>query len=284
MAQPAASEVKIRALVVLGKGIAASTDNPMDFLIAKLGIGKVIYNLTGTQENKTIGILKLDDELYRLRDVVVEEGHAAGKIYKNSSEVGSFDISSVMKGDTEVWTGTLSMNKTYNMYLIEGARPTRASELKERVVEYCNKTEDDNCRERLGRYCEDYPDDSRCKAIFRAYCLKADNMDDTRCRQEFSEWCQKNPANQYCIPFVLNRSKTYCEQYSDSTLCRKIANTAADLCVNNTSNEGCAKLKQIIQTTPKLLQKIQSIRNRISNLRINVSSIHGVATSSDVGG
>src|SRR4030043_2359772 len=88
-----ATTVKVNALVALGKGIAANPDDPMDFMIVKFGIGKMIYNANGTPENKTLGVIKLDDELYRLRDVVISEGHATGDIYKNDSKVGSFDVS-----------------------------------------------------------------------------------------------------------------------------------------------------------------------------------------------
>jgi hypothetical protein len=273
---------KISALVVLGKGIAANPSDAMDFMIAKVGIGKVRYNVTESSE--IIGVLKLDEESYRLKNIVIEEGHATGSIYKNSSEVGSFDVSSVMKGDTEVWAGTMILDgKTYHIYIIEGVRPVKASELKERVVEYCNNYEDANCADRLRNYCQDNPDDARCRALFRAWCLKEDNMDDTRCRLEFREWCNEHPENAHCIPFALNRSMNYCEENPDSSLCEKIATAVANICEGNPNNTGCATVKQIIAAKPRLLQNVQVLRQRISRLQVNVQAISAV-TSADVGG
>jgi len=189
-----------------------------------------------------------------------------------------------MKGDTEIWAGTMTLDSvTYHLYVIEGVRPVRASELRERVVEYCNTHEDANCRERLGNYCQNYPEDIRCKALFRAWCLKDDNMDDTRCRYEFRNWCSENPTNANCVPFALQRAKTYCEENSDSNLCKAIATTAADFCSNNTDNAGCATIKELVQARPRLLQNFQAIRTRIANIQTTATRA-GVVTSADVGG
>ena len=180
-----AQTVSVNAYVVLGRGIAANPDDPMDFMIVKIGIGKV----RSSTANMTIGVLKLDEELYRLRDVAVADGQATGNIYKDDAEVGSFDVASVMKGDTEIWAGTMTLGTSYNLYIIEGVRPIKASELREKVVEYCNANEDANCADRLTNYCQNNPDDTRCRALYRAWCLRDDNMDDTRCRYEFRNWC-----------------------------------------------------------------------------------------------
>ncbi len=273
-----ARTVKVNALAILGKGIAASPDDPLDFMIAKFGVGRVEYTSSG--EVTTIGVLKLDEDRYRLKEVVVEEGKATGKIYTNSSEVGSFSLSSVMKGDTEVWAGTMELNeKTYNMYIIEGVRPIRASELKEKVVEYCNSSDDANCADRLGNYCENNPDDERCRALFRAYCMKDDNMEDTRCREAFRNWCEDNPTNKHCVPFALQRSKSYCEENSDSGLCRKIATNVANFCEANSDNEGCARVKEIVQAQPQLLKKATAIRARITNIKAVAASTAAVKST-----
>lgn len=260
-----AQSVSIRSYVILGKGIAASPTDPMDFMIVKFGLGKVRYAINDTEA--MIGVLKLDDESYRLREVVVEDSKATGKIYSNSSEVGSFEVSSVMKGDIEMWAGTMTLGSTYNLYVMEGVRPVRASELNEKVVEYCNTAEDANCRDRLGNYCENNPEDTRCRALFRAYCLKDDNMDDTRCREEFRNWCSENPTNANCIPFELQRAKSYCEENSGSNLCNAIATKVANFCANNTENIGCGRVKEMVQAAPTLLKNAQALRTRITNLR-----------------
>ncbi|MCD6367834.1 MAG: hypothetical protein J7L45_01985, partial [Candidatus Aenigmarchaeota archaeon] len=95
---------KIRSLAILGKGIAASPDDPMDFMIAKFGIGEFS---AGNHTFRT-GVLILDDVKYKLRDINISDSRAIGNIYLNNSKIGSFDVSSVMKGDTEIWAGTLS--------------------------------------------------------------------------------------------------------------------------------------------------------------------------------
>ena len=256
-----------KAYVILGKGIAASPADPMDFMIVKFGIGRFI-SPNGTEIN--LGVLIADEDKYRLKKITIGDGHATGKIYANGTEVGSFDVSSVMKGDTEVWAGTMDLNgNNYNLYVIEGTRRIKASELKDKVVEYCkNNPNDTNCRNKVYQYCQNNPTDRRCRALFRAYCLRG-HMDDTRCRQEFVDYCKENPTNRYCIPFELKRAKVYCENHSDSILCRRIATKITTFCQNNPDNEGCAEVKQLITSRPKLLSKLQTLRTRIRNLKVN---------------
>jgi len=266
---------------ILGRGIAANPADAMDFMIVKFGIATARIN----NKARRVGIVKIDDIRYVLRNISIADGHATGRIYKNASEVGSFDVSSVMKGDTEIWAGTMDLDgTTYHLYVIEGVRPIKAAELKEKVVEYCNKTTDTNCRDRLRNYCQDHPNDARCRALFRAWCVKGKNMDDSRCRYEFRKWCSKNPRNKYCIPFALNRSKRYCEEHSDSTICKRIANATANLCQNNPDNEGCATVKYLIAERPNLLRNVQALRTRIQNIRTTATRITRPAISADLEG
>jgi len=265
-----AGRVKISSLIILGKGIAASQSDPMDFMIVKLGIGKVT---TPNGTELSTGILKTDDEKYRLRNIEIDDGHATGDIYGNGSKVGSFDVSSVMKGDTEIWAGTMDLNgKTYNTYVIEGARPVRPSELKDKVANYCKENPgDQNCK-KVANYCQNNPEDARCKALFRAYCLKT-NMEDTRCRQAFADWCKKNPTNKYCVSFELKRAKAYCEEHSDSVLCERIANRVVNFCKAHPDNDGCLRAKEVIENNPRLLQRAHKIRSALSGLRTNAQVV-----------
>ncbi len=277
VAQPFASvsPVKIQGLMVLGKGVAANPNDPMDFRIAKIGIGKV--KVPVFEEVFTVGVLKLDEEKYKLKEITVDEGRVTGKIYANGSEVGSFDLSSVMKGDTEVWAGTITINgKVYNTYIIEGVRPVRPGELKEKVADYCKKhPKDKNCREIISeKFCENNPEDRRCRAIFIAQCMKEDkNLEDMRCREALKEFCKENPTDKRCVPFELRRAKHYCEEHSDSPLCRKIGERVLDFCKENPENEGCTVVKKIIQERPRLFEKIQEIRKRITELRTKATKI-----------
>lgn len=270
----------IKAYAVLGKGIAASTSDPMDFMIVKFGLGRVV---TTNSTETVLGVMIADDVKYRLKEIVIEEGHASGKIF-NEEEVGSFDVSSVMKGDTEIWAGTMELDdKDYNVYVIEGVRPIKAGELKDKVADYCRENEDANCTSKIHEYCENNPEDSRCKALFRAYCLKG-NMEDTSCRESLREWCKNNPVNKVCIPMELNWAKNYCEEQSDSVLCQRIANATANLCSQNPDNEGCITIKQLLKERPGLLAKAATLRNRIANIRsekIQAGLHAGVQTESN---
>lgn len=276
----------VKAYIILGAGIAASPSDPMDFMIIKFGIGRVRI---GNETDIALGVLIADEEKYRLREIVIEEGHVEGDIYSAGRDVGSFEVTSVMKGDTEIWAGELNLKGAkYNMYVIEGVRPIKAGELKEKVADYCRNSTDINCRSKIHDYCMDHPDDRRCKALFRAYCLRGNNMDDTRCRQAFRNWCKDNPSNKYCVPFALQRAKKYCELHSGSRLCRKIATDVADFCSDNPDNEGCANVKQLIEERPRLLRKVQAIRDRIEAIKtavaVNATAVSAEVTSADVGG
>jgi len=174
-------------------------------------------------------------------------------------------------------------DKDYNVYVIEGVRPIKAGELKEKVSDYCKNNPDANCAGKIEDYCNNNPEDNRCQALFRAYCLNG-NMEDTRCRQAFINWCKENPENKHCVPFALKWAKNYCEEHSDSNLCQKIATNVADFCKNNPENEGCITVKQIVAERPALLSKIQAIRGKIAALKINATLNTTPVVSSDVEG
>ncbi len=276
---------------VLGKGISSSPSDPMDFMIVKVGLGRVITSA----QDIAVGVMKLDEEKYRLRDVEIETGHATGNVYDGETVVGSFDVSSVMKGDTEVWAGTLEIDGSeYNLYVIEGVRPIKAGELRAVLVDYCRNNEDVNCEERIHEFCSNNPGNAKCQALFRAYCLKGDNMDDTRCRNAFRTWCQKNPTNKYCVPFELQRAKSYCEENPDATICQRIATAAANRCKDNPDNEGCAVAKQIVTGSSNMLRNAQTLRNRFTNMKVNAAAVNAsvqaavqkgkAITSADVAG
>ena len=103
---------KVKTLVVLGKGIAVSPSDPLDFNIAKLGIGVIKVNLFDNEtEEVTLGVLILDDEKYKLKDITKDEdGSVSGDVYSSNEKIGSFSLSSVVKDDTEIWAGTLEIN------------------------------------------------------------------------------------------------------------------------------------------------------------------------------
>lgn len=270
---------RISSYTILGKGIASNPDEPMDFRIVKFGIAKLV----GDDETEYAGILKVDEEKFRLKDIEMEDVYIEGDIFENDSDEGFFDLTSVMKGDTEVWAGEMIFKGTrYNLHVIQGNRPIKAGELQEKVSDYCQDNDDANCRDRVQDYCKNNPDDSRCKALFRAYCIRG-NMDDMSCRQAFGEWCEENPKNKYCVPFVLQRSERYCQYYSSSRLCRNIALNAADFCEDNPGNEGCIEIQEMVEDNSKLFKGISSLRNKILEIDTRGGLRTSDVTSSDVG-
>ncbi|UCG95700.1 MAG: hypothetical protein JSV92_01460 [archaeon] len=272
---------RIGAYLLLGKGIASSPDDSMDFLIVKIGIAKLVAD---NETEYGAGIIKVDEEKFRLGDIETEEGYIEGDIFENGTDIGYFDLTSVMKGDTEVWAGEMIFRGTrYNLHVIQGTRPIKAGELKDKVASYCSNSTDSNCREKIQDYCKNNPDDSRCRALFRAYCLR-NNMDDMRCRQAFAEWCEDNPENKYCVPFALQRTRKYCEMHSSSRICRAIASDAADFCEENPDNEGCLEIQQLIEDYPRLFRKISSLRNKILEIDTRAGLSTSDVTSADVEG
>jgi len=270
---------RIGSYVILGKGVASNPDDPMDFRIVKFGIAKLVSD----GETEYAGILKVDEEKFRLKDIEIEDTYIEGDIFENESDEGFFDLTSVMKGDTEVWAGeTIFKGTRYNLHVIQGTRPVKAGELQEKVSDYCTNNEDANCRDTIQNYCEKNPDDSRCKALFRAYCIKG-NMDDMTCRQVFSEWCEDHPKNKYCVPFILQRSEKYCQYYSSSRLCRQIASNAVDFCEDNPENEGCVEIQEMVEDNSKLFKGISSLRNKILEINMRGGLKTSDVTSSDVG-
>lgn len=260
----------IKGYIILGIGIAASPTEPLDFMVIKFGIGRWL-GPNGT--TGALGVLIADEERYILRDILIEDGYTEGEIYEGLNRVGSFELSSVMKEDTEIWAGIMNLRGArYNVYVIEGARPVKAGELKDKVADYCRENDDLDCTSKIHEYCGNNPDDNRCQALFRAWCI-AGNMDDTRCRNAFRTWCADHPADKKCVPFALQRARKYCEEHSGARICRSIATSVADFCEKNPDNEGCAEVKQMIENNTKLLRKVDALRDRITSIKTSGTSV-----------
>jgi hypothetical protein len=237
----------IETFGILGKGIATLSSDPMNFKIVTAGVAKVKVPVNGTDAMVTIGILTMDDQKYRIKDVVMGNGSVSGNLYLNDSQVGSISLSSVMKGNMEIWAGTITADGTsYNAYVLEGSRPVNNQELKEKITDYCNET--GNCSQGTEAFCQSNPTDTRCLALFKAFCLRGNNMDDSRCRQYMLDWCKDRNETDDCRAFAIQRSGAYCEAHSGMAVCKaieqKIANFttgAGNYCANNSGTIGCAQ-------------------------------------------
>jgi len=216
---PSASNVRFKTIGALGKGIAISSTDPSSFHIIKVGVAKVVLKVGGTDTDVALGILFFDNDKYTLKDVTIGEGTFSGTVVKDNSNVGTISATLKTLGDTPVWYGTLSISGfDYNIYILEGQRKIKASELGEEAKEgcgtnpsacndvargigkrYCDKATDKSCRDKIAEFCTDNPTDPRCVAMFRAFCVN--KLDDSRCREELRGFCSTNPTNSNCQRF-----------------------------------------------------------------------------------
>ena len=224
---PGSQSITVRPVVtnygLLGKGIAVLPSDLNAFKIVKVGIGTVRVYLLGEYTDITIGVMYLDDQKYVLKDVVISNGSVTAKVYLNETMVGSLSASSVIKGDAAVWAGTLSVSDaTYYLYILEASRPIKPAELKQKVSEYCSETDDSKCTSNIDEFCANNPTDTRCLALFKAYCLTRNNMDDARCREFMNSLCQNNSESENCTAFIIQTSGAYCAAHPGTAVCKAI--------------------------------------------------------------
>jgi hypothetical protein len=262
---------EIAAIGILGMGISTNPSDPMDFMIVKMGVGAVRVTVDGEAKRAAVGVLRLDGEKYLLRGLSLVDGVAQGDIFDtDGNDMGSFEVTSVEKDDTEIWAGTMDFSgKTYHLYLMGGARRIRASELIEKVADYCrNNQNDTDCSGRVEQFCQNNPEDIRCKELFRKYCLAGNNLDDTRCREYVRGYCGDNSTLSECVTYEIKRSRAYCEENPDSEVCRKIDDKLVNYCMNNTDDEGCVRAKEILTNRTQTLNRIkQYVTKELSQVR-----------------
>jgi hypothetical protein len=214
----------IKMIGILGKGIASLPSDPLAFKIVKAGVGTVSVSVLGEQTDLTVGILFLDDQKYTLKNISISNGSASANLYINDTQHGSVSLTSVIKGDMEIWAGTLTVDGTsYNTYILGGTRPIKASELKEKVSEYCSENSTDkNCGGKIQDFCENNPTDTRCLALFKAFCLRKNNMDDSRCKEFMAGWCKDKNETEDCKSFAIQSSGAYCTAHPGTGICKAI--------------------------------------------------------------
>jgi len=237
-AQTTSATPTIESIGFLGKGIASLPSDPTNFMIVKAGVGRVKVVVNDTETKVQIGILFLDDKKYRIKDLVIDNGSATGNLYLNDTQVGSVSVKSIIKGDTEVWAGTLTLDGiTYNLHILQAQRAIKNNELKEKIRGYCNET--GNCSAGIEAYCQNNPTDTRCLALFKAFCIRKNNMDDSRCRDFMVGWCKDNPEVTDCRLFAVERSTKYCAENPNTPTCNAIVKKLADFCSTDPGNEKC---------------------------------------------
>lgn len=254
---------RIKTIATLGKGIAISQTDPKDFKLVKAGIATVRLSLAGEGTELRVGILFLDNERYKLKNITISDGSVSGNVYLNETQVGSFEASSVMKGNLEVWVGTLTINEeTWNIYVLEAPRKIKPIELGWKIADlcgtrpdrckrlikgigpsYCEITpENSSCREKIKNWCEEYPTDQRCIALLRNYCRF--HINDSRCRKTLREFCMNNTENEKCRFFELKVTEKFCEKYPLDKKCIELEKKRiVEYCISHPDEEKCIKFE-----------------------------------------
>ncbi|MEM7815930.1 MAG: hypothetical protein QXN71_02310, partial [Candidatus Aenigmatarchaeota archaeon] len=236
--QTSATAPAIETLGFLGKGIASLPSDPTNFKIVKVGVAKMKVTVNDTETKVAIGVLFLDEEKFRIRNVAIENGSATGDLYRNDTMAGSISVKSVIKEDTEVWAGTLTVDgTTYNVHILQAPRIMKKNEWREKLREYCRET--GNCSAGIESYCENNPTDTRCLALFKAFCIRKNNIDDSRCREFMKGWCKDNPEETDCRLFAIERSENYCKEHPNTPVCNAIQKKLEDFCATDADHGKC---------------------------------------------
>ncbi len=271
-------KVFISKMFLIGNGVAISKSDPSDFRIVSIGLAKVKVSVSGESKELNAGVIRLDDEKYRLRDVSVENGTFTSNIYSNETKVGSITADSVIKVNREAWYGTISINgKEYNLYILNIPRHFKRADIANGIGNYCKENpNDEKCKmvstysakgsQKIAEYCENHPDDNRCKALEKAYCLR--NMDDDRCRtlienecsknetssicmalkkRQMIQYCKKNPLDKQCIQIEKENVVNYCTDHPDDKRCKnaqivsRVRNAVREreYCIKNPADDKC---------------------------------------------
>lgn len=251
----------IKTLGVLGKGLAVSQTDPMSFKLLKVGIAKMNVSVLGEETEITIGVLFLDDEKYKVKDIVLGNDSVTANLYSNDTKVGSLQASSITKGDSIIWAGTMTVNSNnYNIYVLEVARGPKPFELVDKVGDFC-KENPVMCLRAAGQvvkkadevkdFCKENPDNEKCKKIFRFYCQN--NLQDSRCKEALKEYCESNSSDEICQNFELEITKKYCTDHPNDSKCVKLeGKRIVEYCVDNPDDNRCVALKNAAELGNRL--------------------------------
>lgn len=232
----AQANAKIKTMGALGYGIATSQSNPMDFEMIKVGIAGINVVRAESEVEVKVGVLHFGETKYRLKDVVIGNGTANANIYDINGTVqkGSISLNSYIKGDREVWAGSLALNGvTYNAYIIQAPRIWKAAEKADKVKDYCENNpakckaaikavgsiicdpekEGVGCSEKIKAFCEQNPEDNRCKALSLASCSL--NMDDANCRADLIGKCKNSTIDGKICDKLANMYDKYAEKRTE---------------------------------------------------------------------
>lgn len=215
----------IHSIYMNGSGIVVNAEDPLDFMNAKAIFGGFrLLNreqcITSTETDSTdseelekcftykrAGILLLDDEKYRLRNIEVSYEMISADIYSplsvstsaedsEENHVGSIAVKRYEKPGRDIWAGEMKLNsKEYNAYFLGVKREFTSLELRQRLNDYCRE----NPREGECRYiniCKNDPENENCGPVRERFCIS--NAGDIRCKPILQDICEEAPASSFC--------------------------------------------------------------------------------------
>jgi hypothetical protein len=116
----------LRKLFLVGKGLAVSQSNAMDFKVVRAITGRVLVPWKANHSAAFVsrGVIELDKEKYSMENIDVVNDSITATLEKNGTEVGSLSVTRVEKPGQDIWAGTLTLNgEIYNLYLWGIAHP-----------------------------------------------------------------------------------------------------------------------------------------------------------------
>lgn len=229
---PAVVRNAITRLHVVGTGLAIAEEDAFDMMHAKIIIGAV--KVRATEDDNTsldfavrrLGVLRLDNRTYNLRDIAVNLEELSAEVYDpttstNTDSVGEITVKRFEKPGQDIWAGNLVLNgKAYNVYFLGVRRSFTLSEVAQKIGDYCGQNPDDakclrirancqddseDCGERVREYCEANTSDMSCLQLKKQYCLR--NATDERCREYLEGLCERSSDQGFCTVTTVSGSR-----------------------------------------------------------------------------
>jgi hypothetical protein len=174
-----AAAVSVDKVQVIGRGIVVNPSDVADFSFLKIVIANVIVEELDNEEFG-LGVMFLDEDKYKLKDVEAGEDSASADVYSGEDNVGTIKLTRISKPGGEVWAGILSIHGTDKFaYVLTAKREFDDDEKKGKIGEFCSENPE-KCAADARQVCQTNPDSEPCRKVLRQYC--AENPDDVRCR------------------------------------------------------------------------------------------------------
>ena len=211
ISQTIVSSIKINKLHAIGEGILINKADLTDFSFVKIGIATVKVVADNETLMQVKGIMKIDNETYRLNVTNLSTSDITADIYYNTTYVGNMTLSSTLKYNRVVWVGDATINgEDFKVYILETGRNFVGEEIREKVKEYCeehpvicqgigpnycDKLIDPSCREKIINWCLNNTDDTRCKALALNATLSAGTQLENITKEKIvSKFCGEHPV------------------------------------------------------------------------------------------